>query len=82
MASIGPNTRYYLDRFLPVLKTGRGGLDFNWAAFFLNGLWLGSRRSCRILLRFAMDSLSPIVTSFARVRAGPTFSRLLASLRF
>jgi hypothetical protein len=41
---VGPKADYYLNRWASALEGSRQGTGFNWAAFFLSGLWLPYRK--------------------------------------
>src|SRR5437764_14418267 len=43
-AFVGSNASYYLRRWCPTMEGGGAGMGFNWAAFFLSGLWLPYRK--------------------------------------
>ncbi|MEM1176741.1 MAG: DUF2628 domain-containing protein [Acidobacteriota bacterium] len=50
---IGPRSDYYLDKWRPVLEGSGEKIGFNWAAFFLSGLWLTYRKMYRFAFIFA-----------------------------
>jgi hypothetical protein len=49
---VGAKADYYLGRWAPLLKGWGGDAGFNWAAFFLSGLWLPYRKMYMISVIF------------------------------
>jgi hypothetical protein len=51
-AFVGSKAQYYLNKWAPLLRSGTGSAGFNWAAFFLWGLWLAYRKMYKVALIF------------------------------
>ena len=51
-AFVGSKAQYYLNKWAPLLRSGTGSAGFNWAAFFLWGLWLAYRKMYKVTLIF------------------------------
>lgn len=51
-AFVGSKADYYLRRWAPLLEGKTWGAGFNWAAFFLTGLWLPYRKMYKITAIF------------------------------
>jgi hypothetical protein len=51
-AFVGSKAAYYLQKWRPLLEHEGAGAGFNWAAFFLCGLWLGYRKMYMVCLIF------------------------------
>ena len=51
-AFFGPKADHYLDLWRRRMTNPRQSLGFNWAAFFLTGLWLGYRKMYTVVLVF------------------------------
>ncbi|MDY3554414.1 DUF2628 domain-containing protein [Gemmata sp. JC717] len=66
LAFVGSNAHYYLKSWQPALSGEGGPTGFNWAAFFLPGLWLGYRKMYMAVLVLyglilAETALEPVV---------------------
>ena len=61
-AFVGTNAQYYLDKWRPILSRWSPSAGFNWAAFFLSGLWLSYRKMYRLtLILYAIIILESIL---------------------
>lgn len=51
-AFVGSKAQYFLDKWTPMRQSSSGSAGFNWAAFFLAGLWLSYRKMYKATLIF------------------------------
>jgi hypothetical protein len=51
-AFVGRKASYYLRKWAPLLEGGRRDTGFNWAAFFLSGIWIGYRKMYAVAFIF------------------------------
>ena len=51
-ALVGSNAYYYLDNWTPLLRGWSRSAGFNWAAFFLSGIWLPYRKMYKATVLF------------------------------
>ena len=49
-AIVGPNAGYYLQHWAALVRNRTGRAGFNWAAFFLSGLWVAYRKMYRVVV--------------------------------
>ena len=47
-AFVGAKADYYLKKWAPLLRGATGSAGYNWAAFFLSGLWLPYRKMYKL----------------------------------
>lgn len=68
-AFVGPKASYYLRKWAPALEGNRRDTGFNWAAFFLCGLWIAYRKMYVIaFVVYGVAALESLLEDFLFVR--------------